>query len=280
MEAQRYYLVRFRTTCEECGHSFQGIFYRKVPENDTSPLSSVLPSQLNAAAESIDAKNTRKWLDTRLREHRWSEVSGGGAFTGVSYYMPFGHSCPHCGARQSWDPMQEPKKPEKKSGRLGYTAIGAVFCGICGMLVGLFAMAITLEHIALTICSVAGIVIGLLFGYWVGGLINKDELESYSERLAAYERDKEAYEKFQKSLATRTVHNEPEPDLDSGCFGPTVPFASDLDKYQPGHCPSCGKNVEGKVIVGSVNEARARRGCCPWCGEKLPAYLQVRVGSK
>lgn len=280
MSNSAYYLVRFHANCEECGRRFEGVFWRMVPNSDGAMLASVMSSGLKNTAEYVDARNTKKGLEKRLREKRWSELSSGGITSGVSYTMPHTHFCPHCGARQSWDPMVEPKEPEKTSGRIGYAAIGVFFCGIVGMLIGLFAMAFVGETIALMVCTVLGVVFGAVFGYWIGGLINKDERESYAERRAAYERDKTAYEEYQKSLANRTVRNEPVPEFETGCFGPCIPAAADIGKFNPKHCPHCGRKLEGKYRVGSVEASRAAVGKCPHCGEMLPADRRLHVSTE
>ena len=56
---------------------------------------------MKAAAEHVDARNTKKGLDKRLRNKQWSELSSNGIGRGVCYSTPYAHFCPHCGARQS-----------------------------------------------------------------------------------------------------------------------------------------------------------------------------------
>ena len=221
-----YYLVKFRTDCEVCGKPFEGVFYRMVPKNSEAPLSGVLTSGMLAAADYADARLTKHHLDSRIRERRWTELSDGEVTTGVSYGEPFNHSCPHCGARQSWDPMDEPKEPEKTEtigGRIAYVIFGALFLGIIGMLVGLFAMAIVNDAIGLVVCAALGVAAGIALGIWIGINSNKEAIESYALRLEAYERDKAAYDSYQQSLATRTTRNEPAADLESGYFATEVP---------------------------------------------------------
>ena len=221
-----YYIVRFNTVCEECGQPFEGVFYRMVPTEDGSPLTGVLTDGMLATAEYLDARMTKSSLESRLKERRWSELSSGGVMAGVSYAEPFHHSCPHCGARQSWDPMDEPKEPEKTEtvgGRIAYIIFSAFFLGIIGMLVGLFAMVIIDDAIGLLVCAALGVAAGIALGVWIGNNANKEAIETYDQRLEAYEREKAAYDAYQASLATRTTRNEPVPDFDSGCFAQEIP---------------------------------------------------------
>ena len=278
-EQAMYYIVPFDCTCEECGSKFSGLFYRMVPQDDTSPLGSAMSSGMKALAETVDARNTRKSLERRLQDKRWSQLSSGGIYAGVSYGDYMGHSCPHCGARQSWDPMTEPKEPEKKSGKLFYMVIGAIFCGIIGMLAGLFLM-IAFDGTAFFISMGVGAAVGAVLGNVVADGVNKEEVESYEKRRSAYETDLAAYRAFQESLSQRTQHNEPVPKIDQGSFATDISISSRIVPHKLGCCPHCGKKLEGIVGITSVQVARARNNCCPWCGEMLPANIRMKVGSE
>ena len=273
-----YYLVRFHTNCEECGKRFSGVFWALVPDSEAAPISGVMTTGMKAAAEHVDARNTKKGLDKRLRNKQWSELSSNGIGRGVCYSTPYAHFCPHCGARQSWDTMNKPKEPEKTSGSLFYIIAGAVLLGIGGMLIGLFAMAITLEHDPFFICLALGVILGALAGRSIGRSINQEEIQTYEKRLEEYRHECENYESFQQSLAKRTVHNEPIPEFETGCFGPEIPFPEDIGKYHPKGCPSCGRLIEGSVRLNSVEAARAAAGKCPWCGATLPGNRRVTLG--
>ena len=223
-----YYLVPFTCDCEVCGKPFKGVFFRNVPSNEDAFLSGALTSGMINAADYADARLTKRHLDSRIKEHRWTELGGGGVMTGVSYGEARGHACPNCGARQSWDPMDPPKEPEKTSGKVGYMVISAIICGIIGMLVGLFAMVIADSEIALIGCAAIGVVGGAAAGYSMAGSINKEEASNYDERLAAYQRDKAAYEAYQASLATRAAKNEPVADCEAGYFDADIPATMGL----------------------------------------------------
>ena len=62
----------------------------------------------------------------------------------------------------------------------------------------------------------------------MAGSINKEEASNYDERLAAYQRDKAAYEAYQASLATRAAKNEPVADCEAGYFDADIPATMGL----------------------------------------------------
>lgn len=271
-----YYYVNYHATCEKCGKRFDGYIERGVAKND----SEILGDMINSFADSVDGMNARKYVETRVNDGRWSELR-----------MPYGldgHSCPHCGARQSWDPPVKPQEPEKKqrlsskAGAIGWMVFGSAFAGgVLGLIAYLIQSFVFYEDdpailaVVFTVCVVAGVIIGL----WSNKKTGEDLADTYDERMEAYRRNLADYEVYERDVAARPSRNKPIADLAHGFFYPRqLTTLDELAKAHPNACPSCGKKLEGQVLAHSVHAARVNAGCCPWCGEKLPAGRQVRLG--
>lgn len=278
-------LIPFECECEECGQEFDGVFWRLIPEEEISPLASVMSDGMLDLAHMVDARNALKKLQGQLRNHQWTGLSSGGITSNVSYGTPpAGHACPHCGARQSWDPLPEPVEPKEAGG--GLMGCSVLVCAGAGSLLGCVLMMLEPFELPGDITSwlIVGIIIGVIVGVVIGRLMNKsDDAEaraSYPDRLAAYQRDVAAYNAYQESVAARKRRNEPVPDIENYCFAPNIVLPEDFNKHRKGYCPSCGKKLEGYAPKGSVQLGRAAGNCCPWCGAALPAGIRMKIGSE
>lgn len=272
MSGTYFYMVKFSADCEECGRRFEGVVSKEVPTNDSKLAGNIV----NEMADAGDLAIRRKSLESAVRDKRWSDLD-------MSYGM--GHGCPHCRARQSWDPMPKPEEPKKtakgKAGNMGCALLASFFAG---GVVALIEYAIqsfvfgeddpTFLFIVWAVVIVAGIIWGIKG--------NKDEdakaADSYGERMAEYQKKLADYEAFQQTLKERSQRNEPVVDLKSGVTYRHKLFVSEWGKADPRFCPKCGKKLEGKVIAGSIEAQRASAGQCPWCGEKLPSDRKISLG--
>ncbi len=265
-----YYMVKFRATCEDCGKSFEGVVAKQVPVNDSALAGNIG----NALADAGDLAIRRKSLEGAVRDRRWADLD-------MEYGLG-GHGCPHCGARQSWDPMPKPEEPKRtakgKAGNMGCFLLAAFFVGAIIALIEYLIQSFVLGEDDPTIlfvvwaaCLVAGIVLAVRSN-------KKDDEEAdatYPERMKEYERQMAEYEDYQAKVAARVVRHEPIVDLASG-----VTFSRKLAVYEWGKadihcCPSCGKRLEGTVRMNSVQANRAAAGVCPWCGSELPSNRRI-----
>lgn len=275
MAESYYYLVKFHAHCEECGKRFDGVVAKEVPVNDSAIAGNIV----NSMADSADLAIRRKSLEGAVRDKRWQDLD-------MSYGLS-GHGCPYCGARQSWDPMKRPEVPKRtakgKAGNIVAALFAAFFVGgILALIEYLIQSFVfgeddpTFLFILWAVCLVVGVVLAIRSN-------KKDDqkaVASYPERMKEYERELAAYEAFQREVEARSIHNEPDVDLSSGTTSPLKLDVDELDKANPYNCPNCGKKLEGQVRVGSVHAARVANGCCPWCGEKLPANRRISLGTK
>ena len=102
-----------------------------------------------------------------------------------------------------------PVEPEKSTAKpVSSMIVGALICGIIGMLAGLFIMIFT-DTIALIISSLAGLAIGALLGLLVANSQKKSDLASYSQRCEDYQKELAEYNAHQESLKQRTASYEP-----------------------------------------------------------------------
>ena len=204
------YVVKFVANCEECGKPFEGVVVKSVPKND----SKIADDMGNALADAGDYAIRRKSLENAVRDKRWADLN-------MSYGT--GHACPHCGARQSWDPMEKPEEPSKvakgKAGNMGCALLLAFFCGnlvaLIVYLIQCFAFSESDPTIVLVVVAVF-----MLGGMVVGIRGNREQdakaSESYDDRMAAYQKELAAYEEFQRTVGARARRNEPYVDLSSG----------------------------------------------------------------
>jgi hypothetical protein len=163
----------------------------------------------------------RKAVESAVRDRRWSDLE-------LSYGAN-GHSCPYCGARQSWDPLDEPAEPMKtvhgKSNNLGCFIGGCVFAGVVVGLVFYLIQSFGFQNDDPWLPFAAPIVVGLIVGIVLGLRSDRDEearsVETYSERIADYRRNRIEYEAFQNQLASRPVLSEPEVDYSTASYSPT-----------------------------------------------------------
>ena len=223
MAESYYYLVDFEATCEECGRRFEGVIAQEVPLND----SALAGYTLNTLADQVDAAVRKKAVETAVREKRWADLD-------LCYGLNE-HECPHCFARQSWDPMEKPKEPKEKVSA-GDQAMGlgcfVLFGLIAGVMVGLVLTIVQLIllpdlafgwgfGVGMGVCSVAGVALGLQS--------NKEDVErtesTADERLKAYQRDLEAYNHYQQRLRDNPTRHEPLVNLSSGRFASSLEAA-------------------------------------------------------
>ena len=270
-----YYYVNYHADCEKCGKGFDSYIKRAVAKND----SELLGDAINSFADSVDGMNARKFVEACVKEGRWSEL--------WMDYGPTGHGCPHCGARQSWDPPVVPPEPEKKqaaSSKLGSIGLSVFIFVVAGLVIGLLQYIVqtsffydsdpTMLMAIVVICAIAGVI----FGIWMNKKTGEDLVDTYDERMRSYQEALANYEAFQQEVASRPSRNTPVVDFKSGIFTKwEISTLDELAKAHPDVCPSCGKQLKGQVLANSVHASRVNAGCCPWCGEKLPAARQVRL---
>ncbi len=216
MAESYYYLVDFEATCEECGRRFTGVIAKEVPVND----SALAGDTLNSVADQVDAAIRRKAVEKAVQERRWTDLD-------LCYGLNQ-HECPHCLARQSWDPMERPKEPQRKV-TAGQQAMGVgcfVFFGlIAGVMVGLILTIVQLVilpdldfgwgfGIGIAVCAIGSVALGIQS--------NKEDVkrteDAADERMRAYRGELEAYNQYQQRLKDNPTRNEPLVHLSSGRF--------------------------------------------------------------
>lgn len=181
MGKRYFYEVDYHCTCEVCGVRFTGVMRRGPLEYG----SSILPSQMAAAVTAADMVLSRKLIQ--------SSVDGTGS---QSYIAANAEHCPHCGARQSWYPVVEPKKSH------GFGLV--LFMGFLGAMLGILLWAIFLIDVdaAGPWFMGAGIALGVVPSAMLAW---KDR----TPNKGSYQEQKKAYEEFSESMKTRTVREKP-----------------------------------------------------------------------
>ena len=116
----KYYMyeVDYRCVCEVCGKEFRGIIRRGPLEYNGG----VIPTGMAGALDAADMKLSKKLIE--------NAVDGSG---NQPFLAEKADKCPFCGARQSWYPLREPRKP----GGIGGYIAAAVFGALLGMVVWL-----------------------------------------------------------------------------------------------------------------------------------------------
>ena len=174
------YQVAFHAICEECGRPFDGLVAQR-------------PSVTNAASDMWDAPTRRKFLEHAVRNRRWSSLD--------TRYGPDGHGCPHCGARQSWDPLPKPEEPTRavrgKVAVMGCFLFAAFIVGgtvaLSEYLVQILALGEDdplVMFVAWAACLVVGVVLAMRYNKEedrLAGGIYKERVRTYELQLAAYE---------------------------------------------------------------------------------------------
>ena len=177
-----FYEVDYRCECEACGPQFQGVIRRGPLEY----AGGVIPSGVGAALDDADMVLSRK-----LRE---SAINGTG---NQPYLATNADSCPHCGARQSWYPLAEPKKP----GGIG----GYIAAAVGGMVVGLILWLILFFDAFLPFLLMLSL--GAALGVF---LVYRSRRKNGDRATSDYRKAKQEYDSFARSMAERTVKNKPE----------------------------------------------------------------------
>lgn len=182
MAKHYFYEADYRCDCEVCGKKFSGVIRRGPLEY----AGGVIPAGIGAAVDAADMKLSRELIQSRI------DGTGNQPFTAVH-----ADHCPYCGARQSWYPMAEPKKP----GGIG----GYIFAGLAGMILGLIVWLLFFfdDVIPFVLLLAAGCLLGV-------ALVRQSRKKNGSEEMNLYLEQKKEYDEFQKSLASRTVKNKPE----------------------------------------------------------------------
>lgn len=216
MAENYYYLVDFEAVCEECGKRFSGVIAQEVPVNDSALAGNIL----NTMADSADAKIRKTYVEKAVRDKRWSDLN-------LCYGLTQ-HDCPHCLARQSWDPMTKPTEPKAKESAadqamgIGLTLVLGLGAGIAAGLVLTIIQLVLLPDLAFGWGFGIGIAVCLIGSIWLGVTINKQDAEetdnTYDERLKKYQGELKAYNAYQQRLRDNPTRNEPLVTLSSGRF--------------------------------------------------------------
>ena len=177
-----FYEVDYRCECEACGTQFQGVIRRGPLEY----AGGVIPSGVGAALDDADMVLSRKLIE--------SAINGTG---NQPYLATNADSCPHCGARQSWYPLAEPKKP----GGIG----GYIAAAVGGMVVGLILWLILFFDAFLPFLLM--LTLGAALGVF---LVYRSRRKNGDRAAADYRKAKQEYDSFARSMAERTVKNKPE----------------------------------------------------------------------
>ncbi|MBR3325737.1 MAG: hypothetical protein IKG22_00230 [Atopobiaceae bacterium] len=267
-----YYMVRFHALCEECGKNFEGVVSKEVPVNDSAIAGNIG----NAIADAGDLAIRRKSLESAVRDKCWSDLD-------MNYgILPIDHCCPHCGARQSWDPMPKPEEPTRtakgKAGNMGCFLFAAFFVGgIISLIVYIIQSFVFYESdpTIMFIVWAACLVVGIVLAVRSNAKDDKEADATYPERMKDYERQLAVYDDYQAKVAARTTRHEPVVDLASGVTFSRKLAADEWCKADLHYCPSCGKRLEGTVRMNSIQAGRAAAGDCPWCGSSLPSNRRV-----
>ena len=215
MAESYYYLVDFTAVCEECGKRFNGVIAKEVPVNDSALAGNIL----NSLADSADAGIRKKAVENAVRDKRWQDLD--------MCYGLLEHECPHCRARQSWDPMEKPKEP-KQEATVGDKALGiGCFAGaglIAGVLAGFVVYIVPLMFFDFDSFIPALVVIAAAFigGIVAGAKSNKEDVERMAstrdEVQQNYQGKLAAYNEYQQRLKNNPTRNEPQVALSTGRF--------------------------------------------------------------
>lgn len=267
-----YYVVKFDATCENCGKKYTGFMGHICPKNDAS----LLGDTLNAAADSIDARRIKKKVEDAVRYHNYEGME----------IAP--NTCPACGSYQTWNPAVKPVKPEPNrvtaKGVIGSSLFLSIFVVPAFIILSLISLLTPLNDLLGDFGILYFILLGIIVSFILGKRLCKSEIisdEEYQKKLKDYEDEMQWYGKVDSALKNRTVHNLPDASLSSGKFTNSDPYSVYLQggvKETNGkYCPTCHKKLHGVVGMNSLELARARNHCCPWCGSALPANIQLNV---
>lgn len=187
-----FYEVDYHCTCEVCGNQIQGVIKRGPLEY----AGGVIPIGIGAALDAADMKLSKKLIE--------SAVEGNGT---QPYIAEKADKCPICGARQSWYPIAEPRKPGGIGGYIAAAIVGALL----GMLV--WGIAFFDAVIPFILCLAVGGGLGIFLVHCYRAKHGGEEAKMYNEL-------KKQYEDYTASLKTRTVKNKPEILWDSARRNP------------------------------------------------------------
>ena len=187
-----YFEVDYKCTCEVCGSEFHGIMKRGPLEYNGG----VLPAVMAVTMDAADMKLSKKLIE--------SAVEGNGT---QPYIAEKADKCPICGARQSWYPIAEPRKPGGIGGYIAAAIVGALL----GMLV--WGIAFFDAVIPFILCLAVGGGLGIF-------LVHRYRAKHGGEEAKMYNEMKKQYEDYTASLKTRTVKNKPEILWDSARRNP------------------------------------------------------------
>lgn len=181
-----FYEVDYRCICEVCGQEITGVLRRGPLEANGGILSAGLAS----AADAADMLLSKKLIGDALE-------SGG--------VMPCtaenADACPHCGARQSWRPLREPKRPGGIGGYIGGMLGGLLLFLLLALI---FANRLFLDSAAF---GIGVMVLGAGVGFWLVWLYRRKHLGKETE---TYLEQKKEYDEAVQSFAGRAVKNRPE----------------------------------------------------------------------
>jgi hypothetical protein len=188
--AKAFHTIRYRYTCEQCGHQTE--WFEKTLEGETNLLGTAieeaLPGTLGGSAGRALASDA---LAATIRGYK--ERAALGNYT----FFDHGKSCPLCGTHQSWLPVHDVSSIPP-GGRVALYGLGFF---AAGLIVLLIAFLITFESYEQWVQNL-GMVIGL------GALIALPTVGI----IKAIRRNKRDAAANKAQQATATVKNVPEID--------------------------------------------------------------------
>ena len=177
-----YYEVDYKCTCEVCGKEFQGVLKRGPLEY----AGGIIPTGMTEMVDAADMVLSKKLIQSAI------DGSGNQPFMATN-----ADKCPSCGARQSWYPLAEPKKP---GGIVSY-----IIAAVVGALLGMAVWGIAFFD------AVIPFILRLAIGGGLGiFLVNRYRQKHGGEDAKLYEELKKNYDEYVASLKTRTTENKPE----------------------------------------------------------------------
>lgn len=271
-----YYSVKFDTNCEKCGKRYSGYIGCVCPTND----SSLIGDTLNSVADSIDARHTKKKVENAIKFHD---------FKGIEIEPT---TCPACGAYQTWRPPEKPFEPDVNrvtaKDLIISTFMISAFLNIGMLVLGFILMLTPLDDIVGDYYIVYFLLAGIIISFFIARKSLKSDIlsdEEYQEKVKQYRSEKERYDQICLELQERSIRNYPDANIYTGAFTKNDIYAQYLfGRDQIGNnnsgtacCPSCKRELRGTVPWRSLEEARAREQCCPWCGAKLPSHIRLEL---
>ena len=184
MDNMYYFEVPYTCTCEKCGKSFGGIIKRGPLQIGSNVLSTGLQAGVNSAEMRLSKRLIEGDIENRTAKYFTADNKA---------------TCPDCNARQSWLPINQPKKPS----HVGSYIAALIFFPLIAM--AIWGICFFDDVVPFIILNAIAVFLGIFLPY-------RSHKKHKEEEMKEYETSNKEYLDYVENIKGIEKRNKPEID--------------------------------------------------------------------